>query len=59
MAVHGTGGSCDGSSNGNVGSAGRDKGIDGGGKEKEGVLTWFSWGCAQMATCFALAGEAR
>jgi hypothetical protein len=36
---------------------GRDKGIGRGGKE--GVLTWFSWGCAQMATCFALAGEAR
>jgi hypothetical protein len=54
----GTGGSSsDDSSNGDASSAGRDKGIGGGGKE--GVLTWFSWGCAQMATCFALAGEAR
>jgi hypothetical protein len=33
----GTGGSCDDSSNGNASSAGRDKGIGGGGKE--GVLT--------------------
>jgi hypothetical protein len=38
----------------NASSAGRDKGIGGGGKEV--VLTWFSWGCAQMATYFALAG---
>jgi hypothetical protein len=58
----GTGGSSDDSSNGDASSAGRDKEIGGGGKE--GVLTswgrWeFSWGCAQMATCFALAGEAR
>jgi hypothetical protein len=34
--------------NGGASSAGRDKGIGGGGEE--GVLTWFSWGCAQMAT---------
>jgi hypothetical protein len=26
---------------------------------KAGVLMWFSWWCAQMATYFALAGEAR
>jgi hypothetical protein len=37
--------------------AGRDKEIGGGGKE--GVLTSFSWGCAQMLPYFALAGEAR
>jgi hypothetical protein len=44
-------------------SAGRDKEIGGGGKE--GVLTWFSWGCVRangyLLTYFALciAGEAR
>jgi hypothetical protein len=36
---------------------GRSGQIGGGGKR--GVLVWFSWWCAQMATYFALAGEAR
>jgi hypothetical protein len=30
-----------------------------GGGEKRWVLMSFSWWCAQMATYFALAGEAR
>ena len=48
----------DGSSNGGAGSAGRDKGVGWRRRERRG-LTLFSWGCAQMATCFTSAGEAR
>jgi hypothetical protein len=42
---------------GKEGDMGRSGQIGGGGKR--GVLMWFSWWCAQMATYFALAGEAR
>jgi hypothetical protein len=44
------------SSNGGASSTGRDKDWR---RREGGFLTWFSWGCAQMATYFALAGEAR
>jgi hypothetical protein len=42
---------------GKEGDMGRSGQIGGG--VKRGVLMWFSWWCAQMATYFALAGEAR
>jgi hypothetical protein len=42
---------------GTEGDLGRIGQIGGGGKR--GVLMWFSWWCAQIGTCFALAGEAR
>jgi hypothetical protein len=41
---------------GKEGDMGRSGQIGGGGKR--GVLMLFSWWCAQMATYFALAGEA-
>jgi hypothetical protein len=46
-----------GASAGKEGDMGRSGQIVGGGKR--GVLMQFSWWCAQMATCFALVGEAR
>jgi hypothetical protein len=42
---------------GDMGRSGQIGGGHHGGKQ--GVLMWFSWWCAQMATCFALVGEAR
>jgi hypothetical protein len=58
----GAGGSSDDSSNGGAsiaGVQGRTRRLAEAGSGKEGVLTQFSWGCAQMATYFALAGKAR
>jgi hypothetical protein len=42
------------------GREGGTRGLEIGGGRKEGVcLAWFSWGCAQMATCFALVVSRR